>query len=121
MLVGQDISEDYAHDELGEVRAFPDVVVEPGSAEEVARVMRYAYARGIPVTTRGAGTGLCGGCVPLYGGILLSTARLNRILEIDTDNLMATVESGVVLMEFQETVEKMGLFYAPDPGRRVRQ
>jgi len=118
VLVGQDISEDYAHDELGEVRAFPDVVVEPGSAEEVARVMRYAYARGIPVTTRGAGTGLCGGCVPLYGGILLSTARLNRILEIDTDNLMATVESGVVLMEFQETVEKMGLFYAPDPGEK---
>ena len=81
-------------------------------------MMRYAYARGIPVTTRGAGTGLCGGCVPLYGGILLSTARLNRILEIDTDNLMATVESGVVLMEFQETVEKMGLFYAPDPGEK---
>ena len=55
--------------------------------------MRYANEKGIPVTTRGAGTGLCGGCVPLHGGILLSTARLNRILEIDTDNLMAVVEA----------------------------
>jgi glycolate oxidase len=118
VLVGDDISEDYAHDELGEVRAFPDVVVEPDSAEAVAKVVRYAYEKGIPVTTRGAGTGLCGGCVPLYGGILLSTARLNRILEVDTDNLMAIVESGVVLMDFQETVEKMGLFYAPDPGEK---
>ena len=113
VFVGADISEDYAHDELGEVQAFPEVLVEPDSAEAVAQVMRYANEKGIPVTTRGAGTGLCGGCVPLHGGILLSTARLNRILEIDTDNLMAVVEAGVILMDFQETVEKMGLFYAP--------
>ncbi|MGI6148193.1 MAG: FAD-binding oxidoreductase [Limnochordia bacterium] len=118
VLTGNEISEDYAHDELGEVKAFPEVVVEPGTADEVAKIMRYAYHNGIPVTTRGAGTGLCGGCVPLYGGILLSTARLNRIVEIDPDNLMATVESGVVLMNFQETVEKMGFLYAPDPGER---
>jgi len=118
VFVGADISEDYAHDELGEVQAFPEVLVEPDSAEAVAQVMRYANEKGIPVTTRGAGTGLCGGCVPLHGGILLSTARLNRILEIDTDNLMAVVEAGVILMDFQETVEKMGLFYAPDPGER---
>lgn len=118
VFVGADISEDYAHDELGEVQAFPEVLVEPESAEAVAQVMRYANEKGIPVTTRGAGTGLCGGCVPLHGGILLSTARLNRILEIDTDNLMAVVEAGVILMDFQETVEKMGLFYAPDPGER---
>lgn len=118
VFVGADISEDYAHDELGDVQGFPEVLVEPDSAEAVAQVMRYANEKGIPVTTRGAGTGLCGGCVPLHGGILLSTARLNRILEIDTDNLMAVVEAGVILMDFQETVEKMGLFYAPDPGER---
>ena len=118
VLTGDAISEDYAHDELGEVRAFPEVLVEPGSAEEVAQVLRYAYLKGFPVTTRGAGTGLVGGCVPLYGGVLLTTRRLNRILEIDTDNLMATVEAGVVLMDFQETVEKLGLLYAPDPGEK---
>ena len=118
ILVGDDILEDYAHDELGEARAFPEVVVEPDSTEAVAAIMRYAYEKNIPVTTRGSGTGLCGGCVPLQGGILLSTARLNRILEIDTDNLMATVEPGVILLDFQETVEKMGFLYAPDPGER---
>lgn len=116
--VGEAISEDYAHDELGETRAFPDVMIEPDSAETIAEVMRYAHRKGIPVTTRGMGTGLCGGCVSLHGGILLSTTRLNRILEIDTNNLTATVESGVILMNFQEATEKMGLLYAPDPGEK---
>lgn len=116
--VGDSISEDYAHDELGETRAFPEVMLEPDSAETVAEIMGYAYEKGIPVTTRGSGTGLCGGCVPLHGGILLSTARLNRVLEIDSNNLTATVESGVVLMDFQEVTEKMGFLYAPDPGEK---
>lgn len=116
--VADSISEDYAHDELGETRAFPEVMLEPDSAETVAEIMGYAYEKGIPVTTRGSGTGLCGGCVPLHGGILLSTARLNRVLEIDSNNLTATVESGVVLMDFQEVTEKMGFLYAPDPGEK---
>lgn len=116
--VGDEISEDYAHDELGETRAFPEAMVEPDSAETIAKIMRYAYDKGIPVTTRGTGTGLCGGCVPLHGGILISTTRLNRILEIDSNNLTATVESGVILMDFQEVTEKMGLLYAPDPGEK---
>lgn len=118
IYVGEAISEDYSHDELGEARAFPEVVVEPDSAESIAKIMAYANAKGIPVTTRGSGTGLCGGCVPLQGGILLSTARLNRILEIDSNNLTATVESGVVLLDFQEAIEKLGFFYAPDPGEK---
>ncbi|NLY51475.1 MAG: FAD-binding protein [Firmicutes bacterium] len=118
IYVGDAILEDYAHDELGEARAFPEVVVEPDSTEAISAIMRYAYERNIPVTVRGSGTGLCGGCVPIHGGILLSTARLNRILEIDTDNLMATVEPGVILLDFQETVEKMGFLYAPDPGEK---
>ncbi len=118
MYVGEAISEDYAHDELGEARAFPEVVLEPDSAETVSKIMSYAHAKGIPVTTRGSGTGLCGGCVPLHGGILLSTARLNRIVEIDSNNLTATVESGVILLDFQEAIEKMGFFYAPDPGEK---
>lgn len=117
--VGDSISEDYAHDELGETRAFPEVMLEPDSAETVAEIMGYAYEKGIPVTTRGSGTGLCGGCVPLHGGILLSTARLNRVLEIDSNNLTATVESGVVLMDFQEVTEKMGFLYAQTRERKA--
>ncbi|HHY10221.1 MAG TPA: FAD-binding protein [Firmicutes bacterium] len=118
VFVGDAIVEDYAHDELGDARAFPEVVLLPGSAQEVAAIVRYANEKNIPVTTRGSGTGLCGGCVAIHGGILLSTARLNRILEIDADNLTATVESGVVLLDFQEAVEKIGFFYAPDPGEK---
>ncbi|NMB44834.1 MAG: FAD-binding protein [Firmicutes bacterium] len=118
VLIGDEILEDYAHDELGEARAFPEIVVEPDNTEAISAIMRYAYEKGIPVTTRGSGTGLCGGCVPLHGGILLSTARLNRVLEIDEDNLMATVEPGVILLDFQEMVEKMGFLYAPDPGEK---
>lgn len=118
VLTGDAILVDYAHDELGAVRAYPEAVALPGTAEEVAEVMRYANDRHIPVTTRGSGTGLCGGCVPLHGGILLSTARLNRIVEIDENNLMATVEPGVILMDFQEATQKMGFLYAPDPGEK---
>src|SRR5690606_28728493 len=81
-------------------------------------IMAFASAHVIPVTVRGSGTGLCGGCVPERGGILLLTTRLNRILEIDTDNLTATVEPGVILLDFQEEVERLGLLYAPDPGER---
>ena len=118
LFVGDAISGDYAHDELGEAWALPEVVVEPGNAQEIASIMQHAYQRQIPVTTRGSGTGLCGACVPVHGGILLSTARLNRILEIDEDNLMATVEPGVILLDFQEVVEKRGFLYAPDPGEK---
>src|SRR5690554_4829663 len=90
VLTGDRIPEEYSHDELGEARQGPSVVVAPGSAEEISRIMAFATERAIPVTVRGSGTGLCGGCVPERGGILLLMTRLNRILEIDTDNLMAT-------------------------------
>lgn len=118
VLTGDRIPEEYSHDELGEARQGPSVVVAPGSAEEISRIMAFATERAIPVTVRGSGTGLCGGCVPERGGILLLMTRLNRILEIDTDNLMATVEPGVILLDFQEEVERLGLLYAPDPGER---
>ncbi|NLK08607.1 MAG: FAD-binding protein [Firmicutes bacterium] len=118
IFIGEAVSEDYAHDELGEARALPEVVLLPGDTKEISAVMRYAHENSIPVTTRGSGTGLCGGCVAIHGGILLSTARLNSILEIDEDNLMATVEPGVILLDFAEIVEKRGFLYAPDPGEQ---
>jgi len=94
----------------------PDVVVYPGNAEEVALVMKLANAEKLPVFPRGAGSGFTGGALPTKGGIVLSTERMNRIVEIDTENLVATVEPGVVTEQFQKEVEKVGLFYPPDPA-----
>lgn len=97
-------------------RGEPDVVVLPGSAREVAAVLRVADRYGVPVTPRGAGTGLSGGAVCVRGGICLSMTRMNRIVEIDPDNLLAVVEPGVVTGELQRAVEARGLFYPPDPA-----
>lgn len=118
VLVGDAILEDYAHDELAEIKVFPDVVVEPETTEEVAQIMRLAYERQIPVTPRGSGTGLCGAAVPKEGGILLLTTRMNQIFEIDEENLMAVVQPGVILLNFIEMVSKQGLMYPPDPGEK---
>lgn len=117
-ITGDKISEDYCHDELAQIKARPDCVLEPGSTFEIAQIMQYAYQKEIPVTVRGSGTGLCGGSVAVSGGILLSTTRLNKVLEIDEGNLAARVQPGVILLNFQEMVEKMGLLYAPDPGEK---
>lgn len=93
----------------------PDAVVLPHTTEEVAKVMKYAFAKEIPVTPRGAGSGLAGGCTPVHGGIVIDLKRLNKILEIDKSNMTAKVEAGVVLKNFQDTLEKRQLFYPPDP------
>lgn len=93
----------------------PDVAVLPSSTEEIARVLSYAYEHHIPVTPRGAGSGLAGGCTPVKGGIVVDTKRMNNILEINRANMTAQVEGGVVLQNFHKTVEQRGLFYPPDP------
>ncbi|MEW6662528.1 MAG: FAD-binding oxidoreductase [Bacillota bacterium] len=94
----------------------PAAVVKPASAEEVSRILRLANRQLVPVVPRGAGTSLSGGAMPVQGGIVLETTRMNRILEIDTDNLLAVVEPGVIAAKFHQTVEQMGLFFPPDPG-----
>lgn len=118
VFVGEQILEDYAHDELAEIKVFPDVVVEPETTEEVSMLMKFASARQIPVTPRGSGTGLCGAAVPKEGGMLLLTTRMNQIFEIDEENLMAVVQPGVILLDFIETVGKLDLMYPPDPGEK---
>ena len=116
VLLGDD-RKNYARDEAPNTTpVMPDVVVRPDSAELVSSVLKLANERRIPVTPRGAGTGLSGGAVPIYGGIVLSTERMNRILQIDEDNFTATVEPGVVLGRLHEAVEKQGLYYPPYPG-----
>ncbi|MGC9399416.1 MAG: FAD-binding oxidoreductase [Anaerolineae bacterium] len=109
--------EAYAHDEVADERFAhaPEVVVKPGDAEEIAAIMRLANRERIPVTPRGAGSGLSGGAVPAHGGIVLSVERMNRILEIDRENLVVVVEPGVVTNEINAAIEDDGLFYAGYP------
>jgi glycolate oxidase len=108
----------YGSDETEDFAFPPEVVIFPTDAAAVSRVMRIAWEENIAVTPRAGGTGLSGGALPVFGGIVLTVERLNGILEIDTDNLMAVVEPGVITQELQEAVEKVGLYYPPDPASR---
>jgi glycolate oxidase len=107
----------YAHDEVADTTfaRTPDVVVKPASAEEISAIMKLANRDLIPVTPRGAGSGLSGGATPVCGGIVLSLERMNRILEIDRDNMVAVVEPGVVTNAINEAIKEDGLFYAGYP------
>ena len=118
VLTGPEISEDYSHDELGSVRRMPEVLVRVTSAEEISAVMAYAHAQNIPVVLRGSGTGLVGASVALYGGIMLETLGMNRILELDEENLTVTVQPGVLLMDLAAYAESHGFLYPPDPGEK---
>ena len=114
-----DIHDDFTHDEMPEYGRFkPEAVVEAVTAEEVSAIMKYAYENNIPVTPRGSGTGLCGGAVAVNGGILLSLSQMNKILELDEENLTATIEPGVLLMELAKAVAERDLMYPPDPGEK---
>ena len=108
--------EPYAHDETGSLySAMPDVVVKPTSTEQVSEIMKLANREMIPVTPRGAGSGLAGGAIPLYGGIVLSCEKMDRILEIDEVNLVAVVEPGVITNDLCRRAAEEGLFYAGYP------
>jgi glycolate oxidase len=96
--------------------ALPEIAVAPNTAQEAAAVLGYAHKRGIPVTTRGAGHGYVGGCVPVRGGILMSMHRMNRIKEISTCDFVAVVQPAVITGVLQEKVREKGLFYPPDPA-----
>lgn len=106
----------YGYDATPGFTHLPDVIVRPGNTQEVSRVLALAYREGIPVYTRGSGTNLSAGTVPMGGGIVLSTSRFNRILEVDLTNRVAVVEPGVIVQELNEAVEQHGLIYPPDPG-----
>ena len=109
--------EDYAHDEVAgeEHTHMPEAVVKPASAEEISQILKLANRERLPVTPRGAGSGLSCGAVPVYGGIVLSVERMNRILEIDAENMVVVVEPGVVTNDINDAIEEYGLFYAGYP------
>jgi glycolate oxidase len=116
---GADIDEDMAHDEaLGGSPVRPQAVVHPGSTAEVAAIVKVAASAGVPLTARGSGTGLSGGCVPADDGLVVSFERMNRILEIDTANHVAVVEPGVTLSELDSAVLPHGLIYPVFPGEQ---
>lgn len=108
----------YAYDAtaIGEELYLPDAVVLPQNTEQVSEIIKIANEENIPVITRGAGTNLVGGCIPLKGGIILHTSKMNKIINIDKNNLQCTVEPGVVVEKLQREVEKHGLFFPPDPA-----
>jgi len=108
----------YAHDETENLHFLPEVVVKPSTTEQISAIMRLCHAHLIPVTPRGAGTGLSGGALPHFGGVLLSTEKMNRILQIDERNLQVTTEPGVITEVLMNAVKEKGLFYPPDPSSR---
>jgi glycolate oxidase len=118
VLTGEDINEDFSHDELGGVSRKPEVLVEVFNTQEVSKIMKYAFENNIPVVARGSGTGLVGASVPIHGGIMINMTKMNKIIEIDKDNLTLTLEPGVLLMEISKFVEENDLFYPPDPGEK---
>ena len=110
--------EPYAHDETEHLYFYPEAAVKPATAEEISKILKLCFQNKIPATPRGGGTGLSGGALAIHGGVILSVERMNRILEIDRENLMAVVEPGVVTETLQNEVEKVGLYYPPDPASR---
>ena len=118
VFTGEEINEDFSHDEMGGISRMPDVLVEVASSEEVSKIMKYAYENLIPVVARGSGTGLVGASVPVFGGIMINLSKMDRILELDEENLTLTLEPGVLLMEISKFVEANDLFYPPDPGEK---
>jgi len=114
-LVSKEDRACYAYDTTPAFQ-LPDAVVFPKTAQDVSAILGLANKEGFYVTPRGAGTGMTGGSVPVRGGVVLAMSRFDRILEIDTDNLVAVVQPGVITGRFQEAVEEKGLFYPPDPS-----
>lgn len=108
--------EKYSRDTSEDLQFYPDVVVKPGTAEEVSEIVKYCFQNLLPITPRGAGTGLAGGSLPVKGGVLLSVERLNKILEIDEKNFIATVETAVINYDLQMALSELNLFYPPDPS-----
>ena len=118
VFVDEDVLHNYAHDETEDLHYLPDVVIKPGTTEEISAILQICNQYKIPVTPRGAGTGLSGGALPHLGGVLLSIERLNKIINIDERNLQVITEPGVITEVLQNAVKEKGLFYPPDPSSR---
>ncbi len=114
----QDDLENYSHDETEDLRFYPQVVVKPQTTEQVSELMKLADKYNFPVTPRGGGTGLSGGALPVSGGLLIAMEKFNHILDIDEQNLQATVEPGVITEVFMDAAAEKGLLYPVDPASK---
>lgn len=110
--------EPYSRDETEDLQFFPEVAVKPASAQQISQILKLCNEHNIPVTPRGGGTGLSGGALPVYGGVLISLEKLNKIIAIDERNLQATVEPGVITQVFMDAVAEKGLLYPVDPSSK---
>src|SRR5690606_27220575 len=108
----------FAHDETEDLSFFPEVVALPETAEEVSELVKICSKHLIPITPRGAGTGLSGGALPIYGGLVICMERMKRLIEIDERNLQARVEPGLITEELINAVAEKGLFYPVDPASK---
>lgn len=116
---GKEVNEDYSHDEMAIYgKGIPEVVIEALTTEEISEIMKVCNENLIPVTPRGAGTGLAGGAVCIHGGIVISTIKMNKVLEWDLENFIVKVEPGVILNDLAEAANKKNLLYPPDPGEK---
>jgi glycolate oxidase len=118
LIVDEEQRNEYGHDKTEDYLFLPDFVLKPGTPEEISAILKVCNQYKIPVTPRGAGTGLSGGAIPVKKGVVISMERFNKILEIDELNLQATVEPGVITEVFQNAVKAKGLFYPPDPASK---
>ena len=119
ILYGTNINDDFSHDELQSVRAMPEILIKAESSDEIPLIAAYANENNIPLYVRGAGTGLVGSSVATKGGIMIDMSGLNRIIELDEENLTLTVEPGITLMELNEFLDGTGYMYPPDPGEKT--
>jgi glycolate oxidase len=115
LILEPEALENYSHDETPLYKSMPEAVVRPTSTAQVSEIMKLAFEKNIPVTPRGGGTCLSAGAVPIHGGIVLSSEKMNRIKEIDKENMMAVVETGIITEQFGKELAKHGLFFPPDP------
>lgn len=118
VFTDEDSLSHYSHDETEDLRYYPEVVVKPENAAVISELLKFCNTHQIPVTPRGGGTGLSGAALPVYGGLLLSMERFKSIINIDTENLQATVEPGVITEEFINAVAEYGLLYPVDPSSK---
>lgn len=118
VFVDDENRQHYSHDETEALSFLPDVIIKPRTVEEVSAIMKICNENLIHITPRGAGTGLSGGALPQFGGVLLSMERFKSIIQIDERNLQVTVEPGVITEELMNAVKEKGLFYPPDPASR---
>lgn len=119
VYVNGEINEDYSHDEMPIYgKSSPDVLIEATTTEDIAKIVKLCYENSIPVIPRGAGTGLTGAAVAIYGGVMIDMSKMNKILSYDLENFVVHVQAGVLLNDLAQDAQSKGLLYPPDPGEK---